>query len=176
MQANANRLFLVGMVALLGVRVTIYLTEGELANPQAPEINKVSLERKLTVDSETYHRVRRLIEPRESFEESDYWVLAKFNMFDPRLAQSHEQVTQQANQLYGEAARINEQAKAALRAGNRTRAERSLRDALKAVNDALDRQPSHAQAQKLKVEIQGQLEALKQPEAGEAAPAATPTP
>jgi hypothetical protein len=169
-KSHVNLLFVAGMAVLLLLRGMVFMTEGTFLMPEIPKISVEPLTPTLTIDSDLYKRVRHLIEPRANFEKSPFWVLAEFNMFDPKLAQSAEQITQQANQFFEQANRRYAEAMQALRANNRQRAEQLFNEALGSVHDTLDRQPTHARAKKLKQEIQNQLTALKQPPGGQTPP------
>jgi hypothetical protein len=175
-KSNVNQIFIFGMVALLAIRGLILMTEGGLSAPVLPQIKSVPLEPVLTVDSELYQRVHHLISRRVDFEQSDYWVLAELNMFDPKLAQSHEQLAQQANQIFEQASRTYNQAMSQIRGGNRQRGEQLLNDALRQVSSTLDRQPNHARALAMRRDILAQLEGLRQLQAAPEGAATPGTP
>jgi hypothetical protein len=127
-----------------------------------PPVQTVDLKPTLTVDSDLYKRVRRLIEPPASFAQSSYRELAEFNMFDPRMAQNADQIRQQANQIYDQARQKYDQAGAAEKSGDRQQAEQLYSAARRQVGDTLARQPSHLLAQQLGLDIDSRLASLRQ--------------
>src|SRR4051794_34224685 len=98
MKSHSSKLFLAAMALLLALRVFVYTMDSSWTPPTPGEVAVAPLTPSITPASPDYLKVKRLIEPRKSFAESDYAKLIQYNMFDPKNALNAPQIIQQANQ------------------------------------------------------------------------------
>lgn len=134
-----QRLFLAGMVLLLLVRVFVYLGEAGtsgVAKVEPESITNLSSQ----INKDAYDKVHRMTEPWKDYKQSDYALLANFNMFDPKMALDAAAMEKRAEQTYDEA-------KAAFDAGNVTLANQKIDEVLNLI-------PSFKKARDLRKEIE----------------------
>ena len=83
-QGNVQRIFVAALAVLLVVRLLVFMMESNYAARPAirPQV-KPDLKSTIAADSPNYVNVQKMIKPWLQYDKSDYWILAKFNMFDP---------------------------------------------------------------------------------------------
>ena len=145
LKARAHQIFLGAMAVLLLLRLLIFFMEsgftGEpLPIPQETELNDLI---KAEDPASAYKQVERILKPMVEFRQSDYWILANFNMFDPKRILEAKRYEERANQIYAEAQTAFDARNDAL--------------VLEKVNEALLYQPNHAKAQELRKVIRQRL-------------------
>lgn len=139
-RGKTNRLFVIGLGLILLIRVFIFFNEsGTLDNTMAEPQQKPKPQAKITQKDPDYQSVSKMTQRWKDFKDSDYWVLANANMFDPKLAMDAQKIEQRATEIY-------QSANGAYKQGN-------YPQALKLLEQALSLMPSHIRAQKLKKEI-----------------------
>jgi len=137
--------FVAGMALLFLIRIFIYLGEaGSTSLEQVAPQPKTKLASQISTKDPNYLNVHKMTVRWKDFKESSYTLLANYNMFDPKQVMDAEKIEQRANLIF-------QSAEAAYN-------QRNLPQALKLLDDVLTRMPSHARAQKLKLDIQNSLD------------------
>ena len=140
---NPHMGFAYGLGAILLVRLLIFMADQGATAPETPEPTAVRLESEIDTTTNEYRLVEDMLQPMEDFNQSEYHIVAKYNMFDPKVIPDAAKREEQANELYG-------QARTAWRAGNPD-------EALRLLDLALEQAPSHRRSHNLKQEIQEAL-------------------
>ena len=142
-QTKAHQFALLGMGLLLGLRILLLLMEN---NYTGEEKAQPTIESQIgdsfkegTDGYKNYVKVHEMLQPMDDFRKSDFWMLASYNMFDPKRILEAKNYEEHADLIFG-------QAQSAFKTGNTT-------DSLRLVNEALSYQPNHALAQRLRLNI-----------------------
>lgn len=150
---NLKKVFMIALGALLLVRLLMFLNEQTLRPSVQVGPKPYDLKPVITEESESYAQVQALLTEWPEFDDTEYFVLARFNMFDPAVALDAPQLERRATEKYQQS----------VEAQNRGDLDESLR----LVNEALEILPSFrkAQQQRLIVEylIQQREQQAQQP-------------
>jgi hypothetical protein len=141
-RSRAHQLFLLGMGLLLALRILLLLMENNYTVEETEIQKPNNIADSFKPDSDGYKnyvKVHEMLQPMEDFRKSDYWMLASYNMFDPKRILEAKNYEEHADQIFGEA-------QSAFKTGNTT-------ESLRLVNEALSYQPNHAFAQRLRLNI-----------------------
>jgi hypothetical protein len=138
-QQQPHRLLVAVMALLLVIRLALFMIESNPTSDPSVRPTTAKLDATLTTDSEIYKKVNDMVVTWPEFLDSDYMILAKFNMFDPQKVMEESEKEQRASAKY-------EEAYSAFWQNNIDRAQQL-------VDEALALRPDHQPAQKLRQQI-----------------------
>lgn len=143
-QGKTQRVFVLALGLSLLLRLLIFVSEANFMGDPPAEVEPItSLKSEITEGSDTYKDVHKMTRRWADFSQSDYSVLASFNMFDYKLVLDAAKIEQRATQKFEEAYGYYKQ-------GN-------LSGALELLEETLKAQPNHRPAQTLRKEIYKRL-------------------
>jgi len=144
LKANVGLWFIIGMVLLLLVRIVMWTMESGASGGEVVSPIPVKLEPKMNPETSLdYIKVNKLLTPWKDFKDSDLYLLAQYNMFDPKLVQNADAMDRSADEKV-------KQAKDLFDRGN-------LQQARELVRQGLMQKPNHLDGQNLLKSIDAAL-------------------
>ncbi len=95
---NPRRMFIMGMVLLLLVRLLVYFSEASYTKSELPVPPVWSPKPIVDTASPEYAKVKSLLVKMPEFEKANLIVLTKQNMFDPKTVNDAQELEKQANE------------------------------------------------------------------------------
>ena len=133
-------------ILLLVMALLYFNYETTVVSPELPVPKEHDLKDR-TAESQDYQLLMRRTNPEFEFEESDYYVLGTFNMFDYQTVRDKETIDREADAKFGVAKTLRD--------------EGDMQGALKRCNEVLLIRPSHIPAREMKAEIEKRLKEEK---------------